>query len=86
MPLPGAPEAEAPKEAYFAVCSGGSVYLRRGPGAETQKLGTVHRGDKLLALPAEDGWCEVAAMQKNGIASGYMAERYVKRETMKNGE
>lgn len=86
LPLPGAPAAEAPKEAYFAVCSGGSVYLRRGPGAETQKLGTVHRGDKLLALPAEDGWCEVAAMQKNGIASGYMAERYVKRETMKNGE
>lgn len=86
LPLPGAPEAEAPKEAYFAVCGGGSVYLRCGPGAQTRKLGTVHRGDKLLALPAEGGWCEVAAMQESGIARGYMAERYVRREARMAGE
>lgn len=62
---------------YYGVCTGGSVNLRSGPGAEYEKLGIVHQGDKLLINPKE-GWPQVVAMLKGELMVGYMSPSYVR--------
>lgn len=82
LPLPDAPEVEKAEaeQAYFATVRGGSVHVRRGRSSAHPSLGIARVGGRMLALPAEDGWCEVAAVFNGAITKGYMAERYVKRE------
>ena len=63
-------------EPYCGVCTGGSVYVRTGPGTEYSKLGTAHKGDKLLVLPG-DGWPQVAVVLDGKLVTGYMSGRYV---------
>ena len=69
------PETPA-AEPYYGVCTGGSVYVRTGPGTEYSKLGTAHEGDKLLVLPG-DGWPQVAVLLDGKLVTGYMSGRYV---------
>ncbi len=69
------PEAPA-VEPYCGVCTGGSVYVRTGPGTEYGKLGTAHKGDKLLVLPG-DGWPQVAVVLDGKLVMGYMSGKYV---------
>lgn len=60
----------------FAVCSGGSVNVRSGPGGSYNKIGVLHKGDRMLVNPG-GGWPQIAAAMKDGIAVGYMAARYI---------
>ncbi len=78
LPLPAGAGGEH-GHACFATVGGGSVYVRAGRGKAHKALGVAHKGDALLALPPEDGWCQVAAVLNGAIATGYMAERYVER-------
>ncbi len=82
LPLPDAPPVEEPDTvgAYFATVGGGSVNVRSGRGTAHPVLGIAHAGERLLAMPAEAGWCEVAAALRGTLTKGYMAERYVRRE------
>ena len=61
----------------FATCTGGSVNIRKGPGTEYEKLGVVRKDDKLLALPAESGWRQVAVKIGDVLAIGYMSDKYI---------
>lgn len=65
--------------AYFATVGGASVNVRQGASSLTQSLGVAHAGEPMLAMPAKNGWCPVAAALNDTIVSGYMAEQYVKR-------
>lgn len=60
----------------FAVCSGGSVNVRSGPGSSYNRVGVLHKGDRMLVNPG-GGWPQIAAAMKDGIAVGYMAARYI---------
>lgn len=82
LPLPDAPEPEKPEPAktYFATVGGGSVYVRSGRSSTSSALGVAYAGDRMLALPAESGWCEIAVALDGKLAKGYMGESYVKRE------
>ncbi|MDL2235849.1 NlpC/P60 family protein [Christensenellaceae bacterium OttesenSCG-928-L17] len=70
-------ESNAPG-AYFAVCAGGSVHVRAAESAAAEILCTAHKGDALLALPENNGFCAVALLHKNRLITGYMCARYVK--------
>ena len=71
----------APAGPYFAECGGNSVNIRTGRGTEHESLGTLDKGEKMLAMPEEGGWCAVAAEIDGGIVAGYMAAQYVKEVT-----
>lgn len=66
-------------KAYHAKCSGGSVYVRSGPGTTNKAVGVARKDDVLLALPAKNGWCEVAAFIGGKLVLGYMSASYVKK-------
>lgn len=70
-----------PAEPYFATCGGNSVNVRTGRGTEHDSLGTLDKGEKMLAMPEEEGWCAVSAEIDGGIVAGYMAAQYVKEVT-----
>ena len=65
------------KTAYFATCTGNGVNVRTGRGTTFESIGTLNKEEKMLALPAVDGWCEVAVTVQGKLLSGYMAEQYV---------
>lgn len=67
-----------PTEPYFATCGGNSVNVRTGRGTEHESLGTLDKGDKMLALPAVDGWCAASAEIGGEIVAGYVSAQYVK--------
>ncbi len=69
--------------AAFGVCAGGSVYVRTGPGTKHRALAVAHRGDRLLALPAQNGWSRAAVYVKGELALGYISAKYI--EYNKNG-
>ena len=71
-------EEVKPGVPFFATCSGGSVNVRAGRSSTTKILGVARKGDKLFALPAVNGWCEVAVILDKKMVMGYMTERYVK--------
>ena len=74
-------EEVKPDEPFFATCSGGSVNVREGRSSTTKILGTAKKGDKMLALPAVNGWCEVAVILDNRVVMGYRTERCVKENS-----
>lgn len=69
----------APAGTFYAVCTGGSVYVRAGRGTEHQKRGIARKGDLMLALPETGGWCEVSLPLNGSMATGYMSAKYVGR-------
>lgn len=73
----GGTEGEADAAPVFAQCSGGSVNIRSGPGTQHAALGTAKKGEKLLAMPAKDGWREVAAVIGGKLTLGYISNNYV---------
>jgi hypothetical protein len=67
-------------EPYNAICSGTKVNVRSGRGTSHAAIAQLVKGDCMLALPAKDGWCEVAYVSDKGLfATGYMSEKYVKK-------
>ena len=68
----------APTASMFAVCTGDSVNLRAGRGTQYDILGVVRKDDKLLAMPAIDGWHEVAAVIGGKVTAGYISGKYIK--------
>ena len=46
-----------------AVFTAGPTTIRTGPGRGFEAAGEAAAGDWLLALPAKDGWSEVAAVK-----------------------
>jgi len=71
-------DAPAPSaDAFYAVCSGGSVNLRTGAGKQFDIIAVAHKGDLVLSLPAEGGWCPVAIAVNGNIEIGFMSEKYV---------
>lgn len=65
---------------YNAICSGTKVNVRSGRGTAHNAITQLVKGDCMLALPAKDGWCEIAYVSNKGLfATGYMSEKYVKK-------
>lgn len=65
-------------QARFAVCAGGSVNVRKGPGTEHAVLAVAHKGDPMLFLPsAEKDWGQVAVSSSGGLVTGYMHVKYI---------
>ncbi len=76
---PTAP-AEAPQASgkpYNAKCTGGSVYVRTGPGKEHPAIGVARKDEELLSLPAIKGWCEIATVIKGKLVRGFISAKYV---------
>ena len=65
------------QDAFYAVCSGGSVNVRSGRGTDQDVLTVLHAGDLLLALPEENGWCEIAYAENGTMMTGFMSKKYV---------
>ena len=64
--------------ARFARCTGGSVYVRKGPGTAHVVVCLAHQGDRLLVMPAQSpGWREVALRARGGFVTGYMSAEYI---------
>lgn len=57
-----------------AVFTGGPTTIRTGPGRGFEAVGEAAAGDWLLALPAKDGWSEVAAVSGGAFIRGYVPE------------
>ncbi len=76
-------DLRAPENAakpFNGKCSGGSVYFREGPGKSHKAIGIVRKGEEILALPAEDGWCEAATVINGRIVKGFISSKYVKAD------
>jgi hypothetical protein len=63
---------------FYAECGGSQVNIRAGRGTDQTILGVLGRGDKILALPAVSGWCEIAAETGGKLVHGYMSAQYVR--------
>ena len=72
--------------AAFASCAGGSVFIRAGAGKEHRALAIAHRGCAMLALDGEGGWAKVAVDVEGRLVIGYMSEKYIKKEQIKQEE
>lgn len=57
-----------------AVFTAGPTTIRTGPGSGFEAAGEAAAGDWLLALPAKDGWSEVAAVAGGAFIRGYVPE------------
>lgn len=68
----------ASTRAYPATCSGQDVNIRTGRSTEHSSIGTLNKGDLLIAMPREAGWCNAAAVIEGHIAVGYVFCLYVK--------
>lgn len=66
---------------YNAKCSGGSVYFRTGPGKENPAIGIIRKGEELLALPAQNGWCEAGTVIDGKLVRGFISARYVEEDS-----
>ena len=68
-----------PEYPRLALCSGGSVNVRSGPGTEHKAIGTAHKGDILTVTGQENGWCACAVelLAKDKFITGYMSAKYV---------
>lgn len=64
---------------FFATCTGSSVNIRKGAATSYASIGKLGNGNKILALPAVNGWCEIAAEVSGKIVVGYMSSQYVKQ-------
>ena len=79
--LPSLQEKDVPIASmvpYYAYCSGSRVNVRTGRGTSAPIIATASKGDLILALPAQDGWCEVQLYIDGKPISGYMSANYVK--------
>ena len=61
----------------YGRCTGKSVYVRSGAGGTYPILATAHRGDRLLALPEQNGWHRIAICCKGKLLTGYMSAKYI---------
>lgn len=57
-----------------AVFTAGPTTIRTGPGRGFEAAGEAAAGDWLLALPAKDGWSEVATVAGGAFIRGYVPE------------
>ncbi|HPY36750.1 MAG TPA: NlpC/P60 family protein [Clostridia bacterium] len=80
IPMPPAPIITPPTLAkpYHAVCGGQGVNVRTGRGTAHPSLGKADKNVPMLALPAVDGWHEVAVVLGGKVTLGYMHTDYVK--------
>ena len=56
----------------------GNVHARTGPGTDCPKVVTAKKGTPLLALPAVDGWREIALEVDGHLIIAYMSDKYVR--------
>lgn len=61
-----------PKEGYDGVVTGGSVYVRSGPGKANKPLYVAHRNDKLHIVEEQDGWGRIEADTPKWISLKYV--------------
>ncbi len=67
-------QSDAP---FYARCTGPSVNVRSGAGNTYPILAIAHAGDRMLVMPAENGWHRIAICAKGRLLTGYMNEKYV---------
>lgn len=78
-PQPAEPApAPATNSPAFSTCTGGSVNVRSGPGTTYGVVAVAHAGDKLVVLPAADGWRQIAGIIDGKPVTGYISDKYVK--------
>lgn len=78
---PSAPTTAEPvarNTSYAAVCGGQGVNVRKGRSTGYASIGKADKGAPMIALPAVNGWCEIAVCLDGKIVTGYMHGDYVK--------
>ena len=82
VPVPESPsmelrQLEGAKPVEIYTVTGGSVWLRTGPGTGYKKLRTRHRGDRMTVLSKPNGsWYEVTDPDGQ---HGYMSAKYLEK-------
>lgn len=71
------PEPAPSGESIFAICARASVNIRSGPGTEYDVVTVAHKGDKLTACAAANGWYRIAGFVGNDAVIGYMSAKYI---------
>lgn len=56
----------------------GDVRARTGPGTDYPKVVTAKKGTHILAMPAVDGWREIALEVDGHLRVAYMSDKYIK--------
>lgn len=84
VPVPESPsmelrQLEGAQTVEIYIVTGGSVWLRTGPGTGYKKLRTRHRGDRMTVLSKPNGsWYEVTDPDGQ---HGYMSAKYLQKLT-----
>ena len=71
------PDPAPAGESIFAICTGASVNIRSGPGTEYDVVTVAHKGDKLTARTAVNGWYQIVGFVGNDAVIGYMSGKYI---------
>ncbi len=56
----------------------GDVRARTGPGTDLPKVVTAKKGTPILAMPAVDGWREIALEVDGHLRVAYMSDKYIR--------
>ena len=59
---------------YIGKVTGGSVYVRTGPGKEYKYASVAHRGDKFLIVEEKNGWGRIENAQPRWISLKYISK------------
>ena len=68
----------ASTRAYPAYCSGSGVNVRTGRGTQHDSIGKAEKNAPMIAMPKENGWCQIAVALDGKITVGFMSATYVK--------
>lgn len=66
------PSKPVESDDYIGIVTGGSVYVRTGPGKTYKSAYIAHRGDKLLITEEKDGWGRIENEQPRWISLKYI--------------
>lgn len=78
-PAPSVPATPEPTVtgAVNAITTG-DVRARTGPGTDYPKVVTAKKGTPILAMPAVDGWREIALEVDGHLRVAYMSDKYIR--------
>ena len=60
---------------YTGIVTGGSVYVRKGPGKTYKSVSVAHRGNKFTIVEEKDGWGRI-----KGDSERWISLKYIKKE------
>lgn len=66
------PSSSVTNNGYVGTVTGGSVYVRTGPGKEYKSVSVAHRGNKFLIIEEKNGWGHIENAQPRWISLKYI--------------